>query len=261
MFKEFNSSERLGLILAGIGTGGLAYLTWHFYKQQTDYYQQNLLIEQKQPEDVALQRTKETTKYFTGGLFAISLTTALMLQCPRLVQLGSGVPGLATVCIATFGNLFFDFKIENIPDTEENRTIKHLYFGGSIVAKSLLFLALTWACDLLPFKKAFMVAPLVFGGIGLTAVNSKSDTFQITGRILTGGLVAIGLANLFLRPHPLYQKMLVPGVLALIATLAEGHMKVIQAKARTEPSYDPMEMSLDVLTDLTAILVCLFITN
>jgi FtsH-binding integral membrane protein len=254
MLRETTSSQALGYALAGIGIGGLAFLMWNLNRGHTEHVRSMLAIGQRVPEDVALQRTKDTMQYFTGGLFATSLITALMLRSPRLIQYSSN---LTSLLIAIPANFFFIYKIHSTPYTKENTTIKHFYYGGFIAATSFTLLPLIYASELIAIRDAFILTSGVMGGMGLVAMNSKDDAFLSMGGILgagLGGLVAIGLANLFLKSHALYQ-VSVFGGLALFTALTLYDMKLIQAKARVSPYFDPMSQSLSVYLDFINIFV------
>jgi FtsH-binding integral membrane protein len=252
--RETSSSQTLGYALAGLGIGGLAFLLWKVGRNEPAYIRSMLSTGQRVSEQVALQRTKETMVYFCGGLMATSAITAMMLRNPRLLQYSSSMTGLLLTIPL---NLFFIYKIHSLPATQENSLMKHLYFAGFNICTSFTLLPIIYVSELLAIRDAFILTSGVMGGMGLVALNSKDDAFLGMGGVLgagLGGLIAIGIANIFLQSHALYQ-VSVFGGLALFTALTLYDMKTIQAHAKANPYFDPMAQSLKVYLDFINIFV------
>ena len=185
---------------------------------------------QRVPDHVALQRTRDTMTYFTGGLALTSIMTGLMLRSPKMLMYSSSMGSLFFILPS---NIFLLYKMYSTPNTKENSTTKHLYWLGFNAVMSFSLLTIIYA------------------------MNSRDDAFLGMGGVLGAGLGAItmiGIANLFLQSHALYNIWIWAG-LGLFTAYTLYDMKVIMAKAKASTYFDPISQSVSVYLDFINIFI------
>jgi FtsH-binding integral membrane protein len=245
--KESLSNPTLGYVFLGLGVGGLAFLMYNNGKSHSNHTRALIHSGHRVPENVALQRTRDTMGYFTGGLALTSLLTAMMLRSPKILYSSS----MASLLFIIPTIIFFMYKMYKTPTTKEQSPMKHLYWLGFNALISFSIVPMIYASQLLVIRDAFLLTTGTMAGLGLVAMNSRDDAFLNMGGVLGAGLgaiIMIGIANLFLQSHGLYN-IYIWGGLALFTAFTLYDMKVILAKARSSPYYDSMNESISVYLD------------
>jgi FtsH-binding integral membrane protein len=247
-FSEQKSSANLGIILTGAAASGLAYLMWNNSRIRGEISKSLIAAGATVSQDLSLKRTKDTLLYFSGGIAITSLMVAGMMRSPSIMRFSSRIfPLLLTIPL----NFFFIYKIYNTPYTPENRIEKHLYwvaFNSSIAFSLVPLIAFA---ELLVVRDAFLLTSGVFAGLGLVAVNARDDAFLGMSGFLgagLGGLMVVGLANIFLQSNALMNIWLYGG-LALFTALLLYDMKEIQNRAKRSVYFDPISQSLGIYLD------------
>jgi len=252
--KESLSNPALGYGLLGLGVGGLAYLMYNNQKQHATHVKTLIQSGQRVPDHVALQRTRDTMTYFTGGLALTSIMTGLMLRSPKMLMFSNSMASLFFILPT---NIFLLYKMYSTPNTKENSTSKHLYWLGFNAVMSFSLLPIIYASELVAIRDAFLLTSGTMAGIGLVAKNSRDDAFLGMGGVLGAGLGAItmiGIANIFLQSHALYNIWIWMG-LGLFTAYTLYDMKVIMAKAKASTLFDPISQSIGVYLDFINIFV------
>jgi FtsH-binding integral membrane protein len=252
--KESLSNPSVGYALLGLGVGGLAYLMYNHTKAHSNNVRALIHNGQKVRENVALQRTRETVGYFTGGLALTTLLTAFMLRSPKILTFSSSMSSLLFILPT---NIFCTYMMYSTPNNNQSGGMKHLYWLGFNSVMAFTIVPIIYASQLVVIRDAFLLTSGAMGGLGLVAMNSRDDAFLNMGGVLGAGLGAItviGIANLFLKSHGLYNIWLWGG-LALFTAFTLYDMKVILAKARNLPYYDSMNESIKVYLDFINIFI------
>jgi FtsH-binding integral membrane protein len=252
--KEVASSRTLGLALAGLGAGGLAYLMWNAESKNAQMTKSMIAGGSLVSRDISLQRTKSTLTYFAGSVAMTSAMVFGMLRSQTILRYSLGwTPLLVGLPLSIFSM----YKLRTTPASPDNTVSKHLFWGlfNSCIAFSLVpIISMSHA---LVIRDAFLVTSGAFGGLGLVAMNARDDAFLGMSGFLGAGLGcigAIGIANIFLQSNALFNVWLYGG-LALFLAYVLYDMKQIQNKAKRSAYFDPMSESVGVYLDFVNIFI------
>lgn len=252
--KEVASSKTLGLALAGIGAGGLAYLMWNAESRNAQVTKSMIARGSTVNRDISLQRTKNTLSYFAGSVTMTSAMVFGMLRSPTILKYSFGWTPLI---VGLPLSIFSIYKLRTTPSTPDNSVGKHLLLGlfNSCIAFSLV--PIISMSHVLVIRDAFLVTSGAFAGLGLVAMNARDDAFLGMSGFLGAGLgciAAIGIANIFLQSNALLNVWLYGG-LALFLAYVLYDMKEIQNKAKRSVYFDPMSESVGIYLDFVNIFV------
>lgn len=252
--KESVSSKSLGLLLLGISIGGFSYLGYQNHSNIATY-QKSLSYNSRESSAIVTERLKSTLMYFTGSITTTSALVAYMMRNPRIISMSMSMWSLL---LTLPGLILCGYKMRTtVDDTPRNHLVKHAYWLGLNAFMAFSLTPLIAFSEMKLVGDAFLLTSGAFGGLALTAYNSRDTAFLGMSGILGAGfgtLFAISLANIFLKSHAL-NNLWIYGGLALFIGMTLYDLKNIQVRIEKSRRFDPMSESLNIYYDFINIFV------
>jgi FtsH-binding integral membrane protein len=249
-FKSMNElafSKKVGLGLIGIGLGGFTYLILKL--KYPDIIKKEEYV--KLPHSIAQSRTKVTLMYLASGLLiTTSLTFAMQHSSLMLNYAKYKWTGLVVIP----PTLILFYKLQT---SESQNVLKHIYWilFNTVIAFSIHQIITISRLKII--TDVLFLANKCLWGLGVVALNSEHWEFLNMSGILgaaLGGLVAIGIANIILKSHALYNIRVLGGA-ALFTIFVIFDLSKLVIEAESKKDFDPLGESVDVYLDIYNVII------